>query len=424
MMCMMGVVVIFMYLVVKFKHDCDLFMNYFNLMCDNISHMMVILSVWVMLMILLSIISCNMSDSFFLKVIVITLMISLMGVFFSTDYIMFYIMFELSLVVTFVLILGYGYQPERMQAGMYMVLYTMFGSLPLLLVFIYMKLIFGGNMMMVSLMVSESFISVLMIVFSLIAFLVKLPVFILHLWLPKAHVEAPVMGSMILAAVLLKLGGYGIVRVLLVVSNMSSWLMNMMSMWCILGGVVLSVMCLRQYDIKLLIALSSVVHMSILVGGLLTQNSWGINGSINIMLGHGFCSSAMFYISNVCYSRVNSRNMNIMKGVYSIVPSLSMFWFLLVMGNMSAPPSLSLFGEIMVIISLVNWSMIYMILLGMMVFFVGAYSLLMFMLSQHGKSSVLGSSYFMMNNCEMNVCVMHLIPLYLFFFICSDIQFF
>lgn len=181
MICIIGVVVIFIYLVVKFKHDCDLFMNYFNLICDNISHMIVILSVWVMLIILLSIISCNISDRFFLKVIVITLIISLMGVFFSTDYIIFYIIFELRLVVTFVLILGYGYQPERIQAGIYIVLYTIFGSLPLLMVFIYIKLIFGGNIIIVSLMVSESFISVLMIVFRLIAFLVKLPVFILHL---------------------------------------------------------------------------------------------------------------------------------------------------------------------------------------------------------------------------------------------------
>nr|UEK25854.1 NADH dehydrogenase subunit 4 [Pachygrapsus fakaravensis] len=360
----------------------------FNLGLDSVSYVMIYLSAWIMFLVIISSESVKNKNNFFNLFIVVNLVLlfSLFIAFSSLNYLLFYISFEMSLIPTLILILGWGYQPERIQAGIYMLFYTLTLSLPLLgsLLYVYSKE--GSLMFMLSSSVVDSSFSSVILYFSMVlAFLVKLPMYMLHLWLPKAHVEAPVAGSMILAGVLLKLGGYGLIRVLSLVQSMSMtfcWLWVSVSL---MGGVMVSLLCMRQVDMKSLIAYSSVVHMSMVLAGLMIFSWWGLMGAVVVMVGHGLCSSGLFCLANMVYERVGSRSLMISKGLLSFMPSMGLWWFLLSVGNMAAPPTLNLFGEISLIVSLVSWSKLSILSLIFLSFFSAAYTIYMYSLSQHGS---------------------------------------
>nr|YP_009912343.1 NADH dehydrogenase subunit 4 [Cyclograpsus intermedius]QLD96857.1 NADH dehydrogenase subunit 4 [Cyclograpsus intermedius] len=365
-------------------HFCSLG---FNLGMDYISYIMVYLSVWIMFLIIISSERVKFTMNFYGMFVLVNLILlfSLLVTFSSLNYLLFYISFEMSLIPTLILILGWGYQPERIQAGVYMLFYTLALSLPLLgsLLYIYMKE-FSLTMMLSNYVLDASWVNNLWYFSSVTAFLVKLPMYMFHLWLPKAHVEAPVAGSMILAGVLLKLGGYGLIRVLFMFQKVSlnfSWLWVSISL---VGGVLVSLLCLRQVDMKSLIAYSSVVHMSMVLCGLMIFSWWGLMGAVVVMVGHGLCSSGLFCLANMVYERVGSRSLLVSKGLLNFMPSMGLWWFLFSVGNMAAPPTLNLFGEINLIISLMSWSMLSIIGLMFLSFFSAAYTLYMYSLSQHG----------------------------------------
>jgi NADH-ubiquinone oxidoreductase chain 4 len=141
--------------------------------------------------------------------------------------------------------------------------------------------------------------------------------------LPKAHVEAPVSGSMILAGVLLKLGGYGLIRVFSIVLNLS---IKLNVFWIILsltGGVLVSLICLRQIDLKALVAYSSVAHISLVIGGLIVLIRWGWGFSYTLIIAHGLCSSGLFFLVNLFYERLRRRSLLINKGMLSFIPRVS-----------------------------------------------------------------------------------------------------
>lgn len=153
-----------------------------------------------------------------------------------------------------------------------------------------------------------------------------------------------------------------------------------------LGGVYIRVICIRQVDIKVLIALSSVAHMAMVFGGILTLTRWGVNGAILVMLGHGFCSSGLFCIANIAYERSGTRRLQLLKGSQAILPSLTIWWFLLAAANIAAPPSINLIGEVHSIIGSLRWSLLTAIPIAGLTFFAAVYSLYIYSNTQHGKT--------------------------------------
>nr|UGS80550.1 NADH dehydrogenase subunit 4 [Waoraniella jarlinsoni] len=380
---------------------------------DLMSYTLILLSIWICLLMITGsesiILKKNYEFSFIFLICLLFLFLLLS--FYSMNMFMFYMFFESSLIPTFLLIMGWGYQIERMQASIYFLMYTLISSLPLLLMIFYFYENFFFNYMYMYMLINLNDFNLLMFLFTYSAFLVKLPMFLLHLWLPSAHVEAPVAGSMILAGVLLKLGGYGLMRFSLFLYKYIINYVFLFILLSLLGGVLVSLNCLRQSDVKLLVAYSSVSHMGMMLSGALNFSVWGLSSTLLMMLSHGLCSSGCFFLINIYYERVGSRSLLLLKGMIHYLPKLSLWWFLFCAMNMAAPPSLNLLSEIGLINSLVGWSSLNMITLGLMSFFVGGYSLYMFSFTQHGKFM---TSIFSFNICsirEFMILFMHWIPL-------------
>nr|ASM41843.1 NADH dehydrogenase subunit 4 [Chlorophorus simillimus] len=352
--------------------------------CDLLSFCLILLTIWICSLMLLAsekILKFNNYSGLFLFVMIF-LLISLYMTFSSLNFFIFYLFFEISLVPTLILIIGWGYQPERIEAGVYLLFYTLLVSLPMMIsIFYYYMSFYTLDFFLMISNLNHWFVYLSMIM----VFLVKLPMFFIHLWLPKAHVEAPVSGSMILAGIMLKLGGYGLLRLMKLFIFIGLKFSSFFISISLVGGFFVSLICLRQSDLKSLIAYSSVAHMGLVLGGIMTLNFWGFSGSLVMMLAHGLCSSGLFCLANIVYERMGSRSIYLNKGLLNIIPGFALWWFLLCSSNMAAPPSLNLLGEILLINSLVSFNFLTMIFLSLISFFSAVYSLFLYSYSQHGS---------------------------------------
>nr|WNH21448.1 NADH dehydrogenase subunit 4 [Gerres cinereus] len=317
-----------------------------------------------------------------------SLQIFLIMAFGATEIIMFYVMFEATLIPTLIIITRWGNQTERLNAGTYFLFYTLAGSLPLLVALLLLQNSTGSLSLLTlqfsNITLTTSFADKLWWAGCLVAFLVKMPLYGGHLWLPKAHVEAPVAGSMVLAAVLLKLGGYGMMRILIVLEPLTKELCYPFIILALWGVIMTGSICLRQTDLKSLIAYSSVSHMGLVVGGILIQTPWGFTGALILMIAHGLTSSALFCLANTNYERTHSRTMVLARGLQMALPLMTAWWFTASLANLALPPLPNLMGELMIITSLISWSWWTLILTGAGTLITAGYSLYMFLMTQRG----------------------------------------
>lgn len=294
-------------------------------------------------------------------------------------------------------------------------MYTICGSLPLLVVLVYLQFFAFSSYIVFSYpfqffwVGSDSYLFYLGLLF---AFFVKVPMWGVHLWLPKAHVEAPVAGSMVLAGILLKLGGFGLVKVLplcMVVYCRGFNLLLGVNLW---GVLVVGLVCICSVDIKSLVAYSSVIHMGMIVVGLLRGRVLGYLGAVLMMICHGFSSPGLFSLINFNYEVTGRRSVCMQKGVGVVRPLRGLFWFVLLAANMSAPPSLNLVSEVLICASILKLGGVLFFVVGVVTFFSGVYNLYLYSCQQGGVVSFIDFSSFMSSRFILS-SFMHMFPVYL-----------
>nr|BBU26211.1 NADH dehydrogenase subunit 4 [Luciocephalus pulcher] len=350
-------------------------------------------------------------------IILTSLQLFLIMAFSATEIIMFYIMFEATLIPTLILITRWGNQTERLSAGTYFLFYTLAGSLPLLVALLLLQT-HTGTLSLLTLQYSSpiplsSYADKLWWAGCLIAFLVKMPLYGVHLWLPKAHVEAPIAGSMVLAAVLLKLGGYGMMRMMIMLEPLTKELSYPFIILALWGVIMTGSICMRQTDLKSLIAYSSVSHMGLVTGGILIQTPWGFTGALILMIAHGLTSSALFCLANTNYERIHSRTLLLARGLQVILPLMTSWWFIASLANLALPPLPNLMGELMIITSLLSWSWWTIALTGIGALIAAAYSLYMFLMTQRGPAPTHIMALSPTYTREHLLMALHLLPLVL-----------
>ena len=303
----------------------------------------------------------------------------MVGVFSSLDGLLFYVFFEATLIPMYIIIGIWG-GPNRVYAAFKFYLYTLLGSLLMLVALVYLYFKSGGSFDILAwhkLPLPLNAQTLLFFAF-FAAFSVKVPMWPVHTWLPDAHVEAPTGGSVVLAAIMLKLGAYGFLRFSLPIAPDASrewdWLIITLSLVAVL---YIGMVALVQQDMKKLVAYSSIAHMGFVTLGFFLFNELGVSGAIVQMISHGFVSGAMFLCIGVLYDRVHSREIASYGGVANTMPKFAAFAVLFAMANCGLPGTAGFVGEWMVILGAVQYNFWIGLLAATTLIFGAAYTLWM-----------------------------------------------
>jgi NADH-quinone oxidoreductase subunit M len=301
------------------------------------------------------------------------------GTFAALDAVLFYVFFEATLIPMY-LIIGVWGGPNRVYAAVKFFLYTLLGSLLMLVAFLYLYNKSGGSFAVLDYhkLPLPLNAQILLFVAFLMAFAVKVPMWPVHTWLPDAHVEAPTGGSAVLAAILLKLGAYGFIRFSLpILPDASHYLAGFMITLSLIAIMYIGLVALVQTDMKKLIAYSSISHMGFVTLGFFIFNAYGMEGGLVQMISHGFVSAALFLCVGVMYDRMHSRNIADYGGVVNTMPKFAALMMLFAMANCGLPATSGFVGEFMVIMGAMKFNFWIAFLAGTTLVFGAAYTLWM-----------------------------------------------
>ncbi|MDO9101329.1 MAG: NADH-quinone oxidoreductase subunit M [Candidatus Nitrotoga sp.] len=301
------------------------------------------------------------------------------GVFASLDAVLFYVFWEAMLIPMFIIIGIWG-GPNRVYAAVKFFLYTFFGSVLMLIALLYLYIQSGGSFAILDYhqMAIPMTAQILVFIAFFMAFAVKVPMFPVHTWLPDAHVEAPTGGSVVLAAIMLKVGAYGFIRFSMpIVPDASHYLAGAMIALSLIAVVYIGLVALAQTDMKKLVAYSSISHMGFVTLGFFIFNVYGMEGALLQMISHGFISGALFLCIGVLYDRMHTRNIADYGGVANKMPVFAAFFILFAMANVGLPGTSGFVGEFMVIMGTVKVNFWYAFAAATTLIFGAAYTLWM-----------------------------------------------
>lgn len=304
----------------------------------------------------------------------------LIGVFSVLDVLGFYVFYEGVLIPMFYIIGVWGARAQKITAAYYFFFFTLLGSVLMLISIMYIYSITGTTdyISLLSFEFTENVqIWIFLAFFASLA--VKLPSFPFHIWLPLAHVEAPVAGSVLLAGILIKLGAYGLIRYSLALTPFAcEYFAPLVYTLSILGVIYASITTIRQTDLKRIIAYSSVGHMGIVTIGIFTMNLIGIQGSIYLQLAHGIVSSALFIVVTLIYERYHTRIVKYYRGISITMPLYSILFLIFTLGNIGLPGTSNFVGEILAIVGVLEDNSIVAILAALGIILSASYSLFLY----------------------------------------------
>nr|UTN43055.1 NADH dehydrogenase subunit 4 [Goniodes ortygis] len=358
------------------------------MMIDEVSFLLSVLSI--LLFICVSVVSMCSNPSNLKSKIIYSSVIFSIGFFLVKNLLLFFLLFEMSIIPVFVLILMYGTQPERLKASLYMLMFTFISSSPLLMIIIIW--IFNQGTYSLFYFSQSIPMSEMFVVFLFVAFLVKSPIYLFHSWLPKAHVEAPIEGSMILAGLMLKVGIFGIIRMMNLLNYMSGKVSDLIFSVSLVGGVMSFIIALSSDDLKMRVAFSSISHMNMCLASIMVGKILSLESGVLVMMAHGLSSPLLFLIVTMVYNYSGSRSLILSKGSMINFPLFNFMSFIGWSLNICAPPSLSFMGELGMISSIISFYWVSMIFIMVYMIIGSFFSIITYSAPIHSSSSSLKKS--------------------------------
>lgn len=361
--------------IVNYKLDSNFFNFTFSFGVDGISIFFFVLSSFLIFLCVLFVWEAEMLKEYLISLLLIDLF--LLFVFSALDLLLFYVCFESILIPMYLLIGIWGSRERKVRAVYLFFFYTLFGSLLMLLGLLYIYSTAGTLNLEYLLTYTFSFEEQCWLWLAcFLSFASKVPLFPFHVWLPEAHVEAPTVGSVLLAGILLKLGVYGFLRFSLTLFPEASLFFSpLVYLLSILGVIYASLCAIRQTDLKRIIAYSSVAHMNLVTLGIFSFNIIGLEGAILQSISHGFVSGAMFLLIGILYDRYHSRFLYYYGGLVHLMPIYSVLFLIFTLANIAVPGTSSFVGEFLLLAGIYKTNTIACIVGATGVILCAAYSL-------------------------------------------------